>query len=345
MPFLLLVVDELDRRDLPGEFAMLPYVESLYQPIAAQGNRPAGMWQLMPGTARAGGLAIGNRYDTRLDALASTKVALDLIERYDRQFADWRLADMAFNSGEFRVRKLLGGREASALSADELAALPFNAATHEHLDRVLALACIIDDPQRFAVELPEPTEDDRLLGVPLEAGMDLRLAARLAGVQLDDLKRWNAGYLRDRMPEDALHQLLLPAKRAGTFLAASDSVPTELWGDWREQRVSHSGDLASWAARLGVPASVLATANGVGEDATITPSMPLLLPGREPEPAKPAYAGTTALPRLHKIAPGDTLSSIAQRYGVPLQRLKRWNPQAKGVLRPGQQLRVRAAGG
>lgn len=346
MPFLLLVVDELDRRDLPGEFAMLPYVESLYQPIPATGNRPAGMWQLMPDTARGGGLAVGSRYDTRLDALASTRVALDLIERYDRQFADWRLADMAFNSGESRVRKLLGGRDASTFSAAELAALPFNPTTHEHLDRVLALACIIDDPQRFSVELPEPTDDDYLLGVPLEAGMDLRLAARLAGVELDDLKRWNAGYLNDRMPENALHRLLLPANRAGDFLAARETVPTELWGNWRVLRTSRSNDIASWAAQLGVPVNVLAMANGVDEDGTIAAATTLLLPGRETErDNRPARAAQAATRGVHTIAPGDTLSGIAQRYGMPLKRLKQLNPQAKGILHPGQSLRVRTAGG
>lgn len=348
MPFLLLVVDELDRRDLPGEFAMLPYVESLYQPIPATGNRPAGMWQLMPATARGGGLAIGNRYDTRLDAIASTRVALDLIERYDRQFSDWRLADIAFNSGEFRVRKLLGGRDASSLSAAELAALPFNQTTHQHLDRVLALACIIEDPDRFAVELPEPTADDYLLRVPLESGMDLRLAARLAGVELDDLKRWNAGYLHDRMPDDAFHQLLMPANRADDFLAAREEVPAELWGNWRELRAPRSENISTWAAQLGVPVNVLAMANGLDETGVVAASAPLLLPGVEKERnARPESATTrnTTTRKVHVIAAGDTLSGIARRYGMPLKRLKQLNPQANGVLRLGQPLVVRTAGG
>ena len=83
MPFLLLVVDEIERRDLPAEFAMLPYVESAYEPVAARGDRAAGMWQLMPDTARAEGLVITADYDGRLDANASTHAALGLVARYE----------------------------------------------------------------------------------------------------------------------------------------------------------------------------------------------------------------------------------------------------------------------
>ena len=345
MPFLLIVLDELERRDLPGEFAMLPYLESRYQPVATSGNRPAGMWQIMPNTARARGLAVGSHYDARLDALASTEAALDLLERYEREFADWRLADMAFNSGEFRVRKLLAGRTASAMPAAELAALPLNQTTHDHLDRLLALACIIDDPQRFAVTLPEPRDGQRLRSVPLRAGMDLRLAARLAGVPLAELKHWNAGYLRSSMPANAVHRLLLPASRAADFEAAAATVAVELWNDWHEQRVTRRHDITTWAAQAGVPANVLAMANAVDEQAVIAPLTPLLLPGREPEDVEDADTPASAGPRLHRIAPGDTLSAIAKRYGVSLQRLKRWNPQAKGLLRPGQRLRVHAVDG
>jgi len=338
MPFLLIVVDELERRKLPGEFAMLPYVESGYEPVASRGDRPAGMWQLVPDTARGAGLTVGADYDGRLDALASTRAALDLLERYYEIFGDWRLANMAYNSGEFRVRKLIGDRDPHTLSAQELAAVAFNPVTHEHLDRLLALSCIIEEPQRFGVRLPEPGEDDRLQSVALEAGMDLRLAARLAGLSAADVKRWNAGYRRNRMAAAPAHQLLLPASRVQRFRAAAEAVPVAYWGDWREQRAAGTRGIGSWAAQIGVPVTVLALANAVGEDSTVAPSTRLLLPGREPEPAAEAPRKREA--RTHVVAAGDTLSGIARRYAVPLRRLKELNPQARGTLHLGDRLRI-----
>ena len=339
MPFLQLVVEEIERRGLPGEFAMLPYVESSYQPIATTGDRPAGMWQLVPDTARSAGLTVRADYDERLDAIASTRATLDLLERYERAFGDWRLANMAFNSGEFRVRRLIGERDPSSLSADDLAKLPFNAHTHEHLDRLLALACIVDDPSRFAVNLPEPRNDDRLRAVALDAGMDLRVAANLAGLPIDDVARWNAAYRRHAMPAAVPHRLLLPDTRIAGFTASAQALPPTLWPDWQERRADRTSTLANWAAQAGVPASALAAANGIGENATVAPTSRLLLPGREPEVVE-APSGKGRRAGVHVVQAGDTLSRIAHRYAVPLKDLKRWNPRAGGMLHLGDQVRL-----
>jgi membrane-bound lytic murein transglycosylase D len=343
MPFLLLVVDELGRRNLPGEFAMLPYVESTYRPVASHGDRAAGMWQIVPDTAREAGLVVNTDYDGRLDAFASTNAALDLIEHYRLEFADWRLADMAYNSGEFRVRKLLGERDARALSASELARLAFNPVTHEHLDRLLALSCVIDDPTRFGVILPEPRASDALQAVSLKAGMDLRLAARLAGLTVNDVSRWNAGYRHYRMAPAAPHRLWLPKDSVARFEMAADAMPIALWSDWREQRVASTSDIGTGAAQIGVPAAVLATANALDETATVTRTSALLLPGREPDSVH-ASTHDSDHERGYVVGSGDTLSRIAHRHSIPLGELKRLNPGANGTLHPGQQLRLGRAG-
>ncbi|MFI4968751.1 MAG: transglycosylase SLT domain-containing protein [Lysobacterales bacterium] len=340
MPFLLLVVDELRKRDLPGEFAMLPYLESGYRPLATHGDRPAGMWQLVPDTAREAGVEIDADYDGRLDALASTSAALDLIARYYREFADWRLADMAFNSGEFRVRKLLGERDARSLSADELGRFAFNPVTHDHLDRLLALACIIDDPARFGIHLPEPHADDHLQEIVLETSMDLRLAARLAGVGVGDVKTWNAGYRHDRMAGTAVHRLLLPAAQVERFRAGADAVPRTLWRDWHEQPAARTSGIGSWAAQSGVPVAVLALANALDENATVMSSTRLLLPGREPQPNDAPHASSATSARSHTIAAGNAPSGVAHRHSVPLRRLRKLDPVASAPQHPVAKLRV-----
>lgn len=339
MPFLLLVLGEIERRDLPGELAMLPYVESGYRPLPAKGNVPAGMWQLMPATARGQGLVVRGDHDDRLDAIASTRAALDLLERYERVFEDWRLADMAFNSGEFRVRKLVEGRAGGKLGAAELARLPLSPITHQHLDRVLALACIVADPARHGVVLPEPDERDELQAVDLESAMDLRLAARLAGLPADDVRRWNAAHRRNRMAADLPHRLLLPAPAVALFRSNAANVPPALWADWREQPAERSGAIGSWASQLGVPVGVLALANALEPQASVAPSTRLLLPGKEAGPIADAEA-PPARQRTHVVVAGDTLSGIARRHSIPLRELRRLNPRATGTLRIGQHLRL-----
>jgi len=342
LPFIELVADEIEARNLPGELAMLPFVESDYRPIAARGDRPAGMWQLAPDTARAQRLLVDEDYDGRLDALASTQAALDLIGSYYKEFADWRLADFAYNAGEFRAKKLLGERDARTLSADELGKLPFNKITHDHLDRMLALACIVEDPARYGVKLPEGDADAHLVDVDLVAGMDLRVAARLAGLSIGDMRRWNAGHRHNRMNERAPHRLLLPESRVERFRVASAAIPVAFWNDWHEERAGRTGALDGWAAVSGIPVDALAAANAMSSGESVSRSATLLLPGSEPRRPARSDVATRGKPRTHVIAAGDTLSGIAHRYDVPLKRLRALNPQARGTLRVGSRLLIDA---
>src|SRR5690606_21993652 len=191
-----------------------PYVESTYRSLPARGKGPAGIWQLMGRTAVDRGLSVGRDYDQRLDLLASTDVALGLIERYDREFADWRLASMAFNAGEFRVKRALGPTPATMLDAQRLSELDLSATTHQHLNRLLALSCIVSEPERFSVELPRASADDRLVQVHPAAAIDLRLAASLADVGIDEVLRYNAAWSGQSRPHGPASRLLLPARSA-----------------------------------------------------------------------------------------------------------------------------------
>jgi membrane-bound lytic murein transglycosylase D len=209
---------------------------------------------------------------------------------------------------------------------------------------LLALACVISDPARFGVTLPEPTAADRLETVNLQAGMDVRLAARLAGIDVSEMKRFNAGYRRNRMPPGAPHRLMIPADRVTGFELAAQSIPVAYWNDWREQRAARTSGIGSFAAEVGVPVAVLALANAVGEQTTVLPSTQLLLPGRDAASDRAAAASDKAeRARVHVVKSGDSLSSIAHRYEIPLTQLKRLNPSKAGkLLHPGDRLQVGA---
>lgn len=347
-PFLLMVLDELERQDLPGEFAFLPYLESTYEPIVSRGDTPAGMWQFMPNTARAAGMTITSGYDGRLDAYASTRGAISLLARYQQEFGDWRLVDMAFNAGEFGVKQLLHGQ--TDLSTEALSKLKLSPVTHEHLAKLLALSCILNEPERFRVELPQIGEDDRLTPVDLETPVDLRVAQRLAEVDGGDFQRWNAGYRGPNMPANSPQRLLLPASARERFLERYAQLTPSQWSDWSVVTLRAPRSVDELADAGGVEANLLGVVNGVESDRAFARGANVLLPSRQaatfgtlksvPAPVDLSHDAATTL----TVRNGDTLWDIATRYKVSVSQLRSWNGLGeKAGLKPGQRLRVAPA--
>ena len=349
MPFLLIVLDQLERRDLPGEFAMLPYIESTYTPLVSRGDRPGGMWQIIPDTARNYGIRINTDYDGRLDMYASTTAALDMIKQYQQEFGDWRLANMAFNAGEFRVKQLVKGRGID-LSSNDLRKISFDAETHEHLTKLLALSCVISNPERFHVTLPQPQEADYLHVVDLDAPVDLRLAARLAHLSDAELRRLNPGYLLPRMPDAGPYRLLLPKTRVASFEQTLAQLPKSQWRDWHPVRLQQTEPLALLADFHGISETALATINALTMGDSALTGSELLVPGRDSEnsahetpimPPPRLIAASTGGGKLHVVTSGDTLWHIATRYGIQVRDLLRWNNlSVASTLQLGQKLHV-----
>jgi membrane-bound lytic murein transglycosylase D len=367
MPFLLIVTGQIEKYDMPGEFAFLPWVESSYTMLPARGDGVAGMWQLMPFTARENGLRVDGDYDGRLDAYASSRTALTLLKQYKESFGDWRLANMAFNAGENSVRAAIGKRH--AITPLEIASMRLNQVNYEHLTKLLAVACIVASPERFRVELPEPDADDALALLELPAPVDLHLAAKLAGVEFSELQRLNPAYIKARMPEKGPFHLLVPGTRRATVERALGMLPQYAWQNWREVRLQKPQSLDTLSMAYDVDASALAQINRVGAAATTLPAgTRLMLPGRgsdaavfavaasvasvtatsatatrSPSPAPIAVAAGEGTCTVHA---GDTLSQIAQRYGVRMDDLVHWNRLTRNAtLRLGQKLMLSAPDG
>ncbi|HEX7130101.1 MAG TPA: transglycosylase SLT domain-containing protein [Rhodanobacteraceae bacterium] len=219
LPLLLYVQDAAERAGVPGEFVLLPMIESGYAPgEPGRNGDPAGMWQIMPRTARAYGLEVTHSYDGRLDPVASTRTAMKMLKAFHDDLHDWRLVDMAFNTGEYRLLKLVDGREPP--SPDQPVHLRVGKITRNHLGKLLAMACIIRDPARFDVQLPAADDGERLALVQLPTAADLANAANLAHLPLAKLRELNPGYRGRRMPADVPHHLLLPQDNADDLLAA-----------------------------------------------------------------------------------------------------------------------------
>ena len=347
LPFLMLVLDELERHDLPGEFALLPYLESHYEPIATRGSTPAGMWQFMPDTARSVGLQISPNYDGRLDAWASSSAAVGMLKRYQDEFGDWRLVDMAFNAGEYRVKKLLQENRDN-LSREDLARLKLSPVTHEHLAKLLALGCVINDPQRFGVTLPEPSAEDQLVRVTLTAPIDIRVAARLADVPEDTLRRYNAGHRQSRISANSPMHLLLPKPSLLRFQQRYTQLAPSAWSTWDAVKLRERRGVDELAGAAAVPIDLVGAANGVGSGrefaAGATVFLPSALVGRMGVPPPPIPLAPESERRdatSITVKSGDNLWSLAKTHKVSVGNLRRWNQLSeKAQLKPGQKLRL-----
>ena len=171
------------------------------------------------------------------------------------------------------------------------------------------------------------------------AAIDLRLAASLAGVDMEEVLRFNMAWSGQSSPHGPASRVLLPAAAADRLQLALADFPVSLLGTWHARRIDIAGTPAEFAARLGITATVLAQANRLDVDAPLTSGRLLLLPGADAD-ADVAIAGE---PQVHAIKAGDTLSAIARRYQVRLAELLRWNGMtANSILRPGRSLRIRA---
>jgi len=352
LPFLMLVLDELERNDLPGEFALLPYLESHYEPVVGRGSTPAGMWQFMPDTARSAGLQMSQHYDGRLDAWASSSAAVAMLKRYQDEFGDWRLVDMAFNAGEYRVKKLLQDNR-SSLSREEIAGLKLSPITHEHLAKLLALGCVINDPARFDVTLPEPSDDDHLVRVTLTAPIDMRVAARLADVPEDTLRRYNAGHRQSRISASAPMHLLLPKPALSRFQQRYTQLAPSAWSTWDAVKLRERRDVEELAGAAAVPIDLVGAANGVDPAREFAAGATVFLPSslganvgtpqpqQQPPPLSPEAqqrAGATVT-----VKNGDSLWTLARTHKVSIGDLRRWNRLGeKAQLKPGQKLFIRA---
>ncbi|WP_426703214.1 LysM peptidoglycan-binding domain-containing protein [Rhodanobacter sp. Col0626] len=219
LPRLVYVEQVAAQYDVAGEFVLLPWIESQFQPVPARKHRPAGMWQIMPVTAGSMGLRVDRRYDGRLDVPAASNAVMKLIKQYHDQFHDWRVADYAYNAGEFAVRRIISKR-GMPTAQPVIPDWPVRRVTREHLTKLLAIACVVREPGRFNVSLPTLPEAQHLVRTDIPHSMPIARAADHAGMSVDALKQLNAAFRSDTIDTSASSYLILPAGHARQFRSA-----------------------------------------------------------------------------------------------------------------------------
>ncbi|MEP7185481.1 MAG: transglycosylase SLT domain-containing protein [Rhodanobacter sp.] len=225
LPRLVYVQKVASQHGVAGEFALLPWVESRFQPVPSKGHRPAGMWQIMPITAGAMGLRVDGHYDGRMDIAAAADAVMKLLAQYYDQFHDWRIADYAYNAGEFGIRRIIqkhGMPPAQPVNPK----WPVRRVTREHLTKLLAIACVVRQPSRFHVTLPTLPEELRLVKVDIPHSMSLLQAADHAGLAVGILKDLNSAFRGKLVDSEAASYLMLPASHAEQFQNATRQSTT-----------------------------------------------------------------------------------------------------------------------
>lgn len=365
-PYMYWIIGKIDERNMPMELVLLPIVESAFNPHATSSAQAAGLWQIIPSTGKANGLDQNQWVDDRRDVAASTRAALDLLERLNGMFGgDWALTLAAYNSGEGRVLRAMEANAAAGKPTDYWS-LSLPKETMDYVPRIFALSNVIRNSDRNGVNLPAPNSERALARVNIGQQISLDMAAQLLDMPVAKLKDYNPSLKRGVTSPAGPHYLMLPKTKVDQLMSAlsDDAVLSDIRmavakNNQRSNQLStpagrikaseykvKSGDsLYAIASRHKMTVTELTKLNGLKTTSAIKPGRTLQVKGSPV--VKPSKAAAKNAMRLakYKVRQGDSYYGIAQRHGVSLKELMSWNSKVKMKdLHPGVELTVYVAG-
>lgn len=323
-PYMYHIMTEIKKRHLPGELALLPMIESAYNPFAYSGAGAAGLWQLMPGTGSDLGLKQDWWFDARRSIPSSTGAALNYLEYLHRYFnGNWILAFAAYNAGDAAITRIIKENHHTNFWA-----LPVPTETRRYVPRLLALAEIIQHPEKYHVQLPPIAHVPYFTEVAIGSQIDLNHAAQLAGISYQDLLKLNPGYNRWATPPNQPYKLLIPASHAASFSHNLSQVPKNQRVSWSRYRVKAGDNLQSVAARHHTTVNMIKELNQLKSD--IIPKGQFVLIPNPSYPTQPSvkhshFSKPKAFKTIYIVDKNDTLESIAHNLGVTVEQIKFWN--------------------
>jgi membrane-bound lytic murein transglycosylase D len=348
------IVNELEARNMPLELALLPIVESAFDPFAYSHGRASGMWQFIPSTGTHFGLKQNWWYDGRRDVLASTDAALTYLSQLHKRFdEDWLLALAAYNAGGGNVNKAIRANKRKGKPTD-FWSLDLPQETRAYVPRLIAISKIILEPEQYNVTLASIDNQPYFEAVDTGSQIDLAQAALLADVTLDDLYRLNAGFNRWATDPQGPHRLLIPVDKVEDFRAALDELPSDSRVGWERYQVKSGDSLLALAKRFNTSADVIREHNNLSGN-LIRIGQTLLIPSAtlaanqyakaEPQRIQKIQNNSTGSSGTRKVnytvKSGDSLWSIAKQHQVSVGQLAKWNGMApKDTLKAHQKLVV-----
>jgi membrane-bound lytic murein transglycosylase D len=347
-PYLYYVVEEIERRGMPMEFALLPVMESAYDPFAYSHGRAAGLWQIIPGTGRYLGLKQDWWYDGRRDVRKSTHAALNYLTQLHKAFdGDWLKALAAYNAGQRRV-KTAEARNRGLGRPTDFWSLKLPAETRTYVPRLLALADVIADSKDNGIELTSIANAAYFEAVDTGSQIDLAQAAQLAEIDIESVYLLNPGFNRWATSPSGPHELLLPVATSATFTSKLATLDQGQRIQWTRYTVRSGDTLSQVAQRFNTSSRVIRDVNNL-HGSTIVAGKTLLIPtASAPLQAYALSADQRQAAKQGKgqgnrqdyiVRPGDSFWTIARKYGVSTRKLAEWNGLAtRDRIHPGQKL-------
>ena len=354
--YLFHIVEEAERRGLPMEVALVPFIESAFNPQAVSPVKAAGLWQFMPATGRSFDLMQNAFRDDRRDVLASTNAALDYLQRLHRMFGDWHLALAAYNWGNGNVQRAIRNNRAAGLGTGYLD-LRKPDETRNYVPKLQAIENLIRYPQRLGIALPTIGNHPFFDSVALERDIDVALVAELAEVSVENFRQLNPSHDKPLIMAAGTPTILLPWDNALLFQQRVRAHPGPL-ATWTAWRVPESMSVAQAAQRHDLSEARLREVNDIPRRASqLRTGTTLLVPrsaalnadvpehiadgGQILLDSERSAAAPAASSARITVRRGDTLSTLARRHSVSVANLRAWNQlRPNAILRPGQVLTV-----
>ncbi len=339
------IVAEVEARGLPLEIALLPMIESAYNPVALSTSRASGIWQFVPSTGRHFGLKQTFWFDSRRDVIAATDGALDYLQKLYAQFGDWRLALAAYNWGEGNVARAIERNQRQGKPTD-YASLAMPSETRNYLPKLQAVKNIVRDPDKYALDLADVPDAPYFAVVKTSRQMDVKRAAELAELSVEEFQYLNPQHNRPVIAGGDQYTILLPIDKAELF-AAKLELTNQPLVSWQAYRLRAGETLPQVAAKFSMSVETLRAVNGIGSKARVPSGHALLVPTQRPtDETADSLSRTvfTTVPQgrtfYYRVNRGDTMAAIAARYGVTSQEIRSWNRLTQNQLQAGQRLRI-----
>ena len=349
--YLFHIVEELERRDMPTELALLPYIESAFNPQAVSSAKAAGMWQFMPATGNYFDLKQNAFRDDRRDVLASTRAALDYLQKLHGMFGDWHLALAAYNWGEGSVGRAIARNQKAGLGT-RYTDLNMPAETRLYVPKLQAVKNIVANPDAFKADLPLIENHPYFQTVDITHDIDVALVASLSGIREDDFRALNPSYKRPVILAAGTPQILLPWDNAKVFRRNLDARSEGQYASWTVWSVPSTMSVADAAQRVGMSENDLRSLNNIPPRMLIKTGSALMVPRasttRHDVSTHLADNGQVSLtPEIVtrrttvRAGKGETVASIARRYKLTAANVADWNDvRANAAFKVGQQVVV-----
>lgn len=338
--YLFYIVNEVNRRELPTELVLLPFVESAFNPNALSSAQASGLWQFIPSTGTHFKLEQNWWRDQRRDPIASTNAALDYLEYLFDYQGDWYLAFASYNWGEGSVKRAMN-QAAKLGKTQQFENLKLPQETENYIPKLQAIKNIISNPERYSIVLPIINNEPYFVSIKKNQDIDLAVAAKLAQMPLEEFTALNPGFNQGVIMANNDTEIILPIEKAPNYLANLAEYQGDLTS-WKKYSAREGESIQGIAHKFNVSVDALRQANDLNRNIRLLPTAKnMVIPGTSAS----SFVATVQVNRNqktqgHKVRSGETLVSIAYRYQLSIQTLKDLNNLTNNQVNVGQKILI-----